>query len=162
MSAEIGKPAVTTPSAVPCDNSMCSGKSDGNYEYYYHGKHYNSHYFLQCSEGKAYCQACWPLNLVFSKDCNQCLYNQNDECYTTKTWTSAPTYHCPDMCAKYGPNYSGNMYDHYNLHHYVACWKGITVGCINCPKGLLYNEKHDACLYEGHYYTEPEHDDDYV
>ena len=154
MSAEIGNHAITTPPAVPCDDSMCSGKSDGNHAYYYHGKFYNSHYFLQCSNGYAYCQACWPFDLEYSKDCNQCLYNAGDPCVTTKIWTPDATYQCPDLCANYGPKYSGNMYDPDNLKHYIACWEGITVGCVNCPKGLLYNEKENACLYEGKYYTE--------
>ena len=65
----------TTPPPVPCPNSLCKGKADGNYEYYYYS-YYKPNYFLQCSNGLAYCQACFPLSLEFSEGCNQCLYNR--------------------------------------------------------------------------------------
>ena len=67
-----------TPSPVPCDNSQCNGKHDGNFEYI-NPKTYekNPHYFLQCSDGVASCQACWPSSLVFKEDCNQCLYTKH-------------------------------------------------------------------------------------
>ena len=65
-------------------NSMCDGKYDGNYEYklYRADKYdyvYNPHYFLQCSNGLAYCQACWPLRLEYSEKCDQCLYSKHGE-----------------------------------------------------------------------------------
>jgi len=63
----------TTPPAVPCPNSLCDGKGDGNFEYHYYNQ-YRANYFLQCSNGLAYCQACFPLSLEFSEPCNQCLY----------------------------------------------------------------------------------------
>ena len=140
----------TTPPAVDCPNSMCSGKSDGNYAY--SGNH---NYFLQCAGGNAYCQACWPLSLEFSPRCNQCLYSKNDECITTKPWEPATTYNCPDICSKYGPDYSGNIADPSQPRQYVGCWLGVTVGCIACPGNLMFNEKENACLYEGKYITEP-------
>ena len=80
--AAITNPPITgtTPPAVPCPDSLCKGKADGNFDYRYHGK-YNSHYFLQCSGGLAYCQACFPLSLEFSQDCNQCLYSKHGMFY---------------------------------------------------------------------------------
>ena len=84
-SLEVEKITGTTPPAVPCPNSLCKGRADGNYEYYYYSR-YNPHYFLQCSNGLAYCQACWPLSLEFSEPCNQCLYNRKDECVSTQPW----------------------------------------------------------------------------
>ena len=149
----------TSPPPVPCPNSLCEGKHDGNYEYYYQYV-YNPHYFLQCSGGLAYCQACFPMSLEFSQDCNQCLYNKKDACVTTKKWESQPTYHCPDMCPGRGPDYTGNIEDLYNYHQYIACWKGVTVGCVKCPADLLFNEEYNACLYDGLFVTKPQHDDD--
>lgn len=143
--------AGSTPQKIDCPNSYCSGKYDGNYPIASY-----KNYFVQCSNGIAYCQSCWPSNLEFSEECNQCLYSAGDECYTTKAWTSAATSFCPDMCPKKGPKYSGNVYDHSNYNHYVACWNGVTVGCVNCPGGLLYNEEYNACLYEGQYHTKPQ------
>ena len=161
----INKITGTTPPAVSCPDYLCVGKSDGNYEYYYQGN-YNSHYFLQCSKGKAYCQACWPMSLEYSQGCNQCLYSKKDECVTTKKWAPATTFSCPDMCPGRGHDFSGNMYDPYNTHQYVACWQGVTVGCIICPANLKFNQEENACLYEGKYFTEPirkpEDDDKYV
>ena len=81
-----------------------------------------------------------------------------DSCVTTKPWKPAVTYHCPDVCPEYGPYQSKNLADPYNRHQYVACWKGVTVGCIACPAGLEFNEKYNACLYHGEYFTEPEHE----
>ena len=144
----------TTPPKVECPDSLCKGKSDGNYDYNYHGK-YNPHYFLQCSGGLAYCQACWPMSLEFSKNCNQCLYQSGDECVTTKKWEPATTFECPDKCPHYGPNFNGNIADSSNTRQYIGCWKGITVGCVACPGNLEFNEAENACLYEGKYLTEP-------
>ena len=81
----------TRPPAVQCPNKLCKGRADGNYEYYY-GR-YNPHYFLQCSNGLAFCQACWPLKNEFSEPCNQCLYKRED-CPIKKkaTTTSAPDF----------------------------------------------------------------------
>ena len=81
-----------------------------------------------------------------------------DECITTKPWEAAATYFCPAKCPHKGPNFSGNIPDPYNSQQYVACWKGVTVGCIKCPYGLEFNEKWNACLYEGKYKTEPDHE----
>ena len=39
----------TTPPAVPCSDSLCKGRADDNYEYFYYSR-YNPHYFLQCSK----------------------------------------------------------------------------------------------------------------
>ena len=102
----------------------------------------------------AYCQACWPLSLEFSEPCNQCLYNRKDECVTTQPWEPATTFECPDKCPARGPHFSGNIGDRHNPHQYIACFHGQTVGCIACPKGLQFNEKWNACLYEGKYKTE--------
>uniref|UniRef100_A0A7M5XDF4 Chitin-binding type-2 domain-containing protein n=2 Tax=Clytia hemisphaerica TaxID=252671 RepID=A0A7M5XDF4_9CNID len=158
---EVGTQTGTTPPAVACPNSLCQGKPDGNFEYYYYGD-YNPHYFVQCSNGLAYCQACWPLSLEFSEGCNQCLYSKYDECVTTQPWEPATTFYCPDKCPHYGPEFSGNVEDPNNPHQYVACWKGVTVGCIACPAGLLFNQKWNACLYEGKYKTEPESKNPYT
>ena len=152
-SLEVVKITGTTPPAVPCPDSLCKGKPDGNYEYHYYSR-YNPHYFLQCSNGLAYCQACWPLSLEFSEPCNQCLYARKDECVSTAPWAPATTFECPDKCPHRGPNFSGNIADPNNPHQYVACFHGATVGCIACPKGLQFNEKWNACLYEGKYKTE--------
>ncbi|XP_066927396.1 uncharacterized protein [Clytia hemisphaerica] len=152
---EVTKVTGTTPPAVPCPDSLCKGKPDGNFEYYYYGQ-YRRNYFVQCSNGLAYCQACWPLSLEFSEGCNQCLYNKYDDCVTTKPWEPATTFECPDKCPARGPHFSGNIEDDHNPHQYVACFHGQTVGCIACPKGLQFNEKWNACLYEGKYKTEPE------
>jgi len=59
------------------------------------------------------------------------------------------------MCAKMGHEYQGNMADPVEGHHYVSCWNGITVGCVTCPADLIFNEKENACLYEGKYMTRP-------
>ena len=55
-------------------NYLCKDKDNGNYEYSFFGV-VNPHYFLQCSNGIASCQTCWPGNLFFRADCNQCLFN---------------------------------------------------------------------------------------
>jgi len=55
----------TTPSPVPCSDSQCNGKHDGNFEYinpYTYEK--NLHYFLQCSNGIASYQAAYTQNTV--------------------------------------------------------------------------------------------------
>ena len=82
-----------------------------------------------------------------------------DSCVTTKSWKPAVTYHCPDLCPKYGPDFSGNIYDPFNYQQYIACWNGVTVGCVACPAGLEFNEQQNACLYHGQYFTEPQHPD---
>ena len=146
----------TTPPAVPCPNSLCKGKSDGNFEYHNYGQ-YRANYFLQCSNGLAYCQACFPLSLEFSEPCNQCLYARSDDCVSTEPWTPATTFECPDKCPHNGPHFSGNIKDPQNNRQYVACWKGQTVGCVACPNNLLYNEEWNACLFEGKYVTERIH-----
>ena len=140
----------TTPPAVYCPDSLCSGKVDGNYNYAG-----NTHYFLQCSQGLAYCQACWPLSLEFSQECNQCLYQAGDECITTKKWKPATTFTCPDECTKFGPDFNGNVADPSNSRQYVGCWNGVTVGCVACPGNLEFNEYLNACLYEGKFITQP-------
>ena len=76
----------TTPPPVPCPDSLCEGKSDGNYAYYYYN-YYRANYFVQCSGGIAQCQACFPSNLEFSEDCNQCLYSKHGMiCLTLKAF----------------------------------------------------------------------------
>ena len=141
----------TTPPPIYCPNKLCHGRYDGNYEI--PGK---PNYFVQCVSGLAYCQACWPLHLVFVGRCNQCLYSKHDACVTTKKWHPATTFECPDKCPHRGPHFSGNIEDPNNAHQYVACFHGQTVGCVACPKGLLFNEQWNACLYDGIYKTEPE------
>ncbi|XP_066918702.1 uncharacterized protein [Clytia hemisphaerica] len=139
-----------TPPPVPCSNSQCHGKPDGNFEYI-NPKTYkkNQHYFLQCSDGVASCQACWPSSLVFKEDCNQCLYSQHDECVTSKPFKPATTFACPDICPQQGPKFSGNINDPNQPRQYVACWKGVTVGCISCPPKLVFNRRWNACLHSG-------------
>ena len=140
----------TTPPAVKCPNTLCQAKVDGSYEYAD-----NKHYFLQCIGGMAYCQPCWPMNLEYSENCNQCLYNAGDECITTKKWEPATTFACPDECPKQGPDFDGNIADPSNKRQYVGCFKGITVGCVACPGVLEFNEYENACLFEGKYLTKP-------
>jgi len=94
--------------------------------------------------------------LEFSEKCDQCLYSKNDECVTTEPWEPAVTFECPDKCPHRGPAFSGNIADPGNAKQYVACFYGVTVGCIACPHGLLFNEAENACLYSGKYLTEPE------
>ena len=84
-----------------------------------------------------------------------------DSCLTTKKWAPAVTYQCPDVCPQRGHDFTGNMHDPYIPTQYVACWKGVTVGCIACPPGLEFNQKRNACLYHGQYFTEPE-EEEYV
>ena len=79
-----------------------------------------------------------------------------DSCLTTKKWNPAVTYQCPDVCPQSGHDFTGNMYDPYTAKQYVACWKGVTVGCVVCPSGLEFNQERNACLYHGLYFTEPE------
>ena len=141
----------TTPPEIDCPNKLCHGKADGNYNIYGYPS-----YFVQCLGGLAYCQACWPLSLQFSETCNQCLYNKKDACVTTEAWKPATTYYCPDKCPHYGPEYSGNVADPQNKRQYVACWKGVTVGCVACPGTLEFNQEWNACLYQGKYKTAPD------
>ena len=63
--------------SLSCPDSYCNGRDDGNYA---HPDASRSSYFVQCSGGMASCQACWPLSLVFSETCNQCLYDINGRC----------------------------------------------------------------------------------
>jgi len=58
---------------------MCNGKSDGNYEVKFSDGQIVPNYFLQCANGQASCQPCWPLSLEFSPECNQCLYKKDGE-----------------------------------------------------------------------------------
>ncbi|XP_057290660.1 uncharacterized protein LOC130613327 [Hydractinia symbiolongicarpus] len=144
-------PSGSTPPPCQVPNpSFCGGKSDGNFE-----SPFNIHDFVQCSNGRPYCQSCWPHDLEFSEQCNQCLYNKTDACYTTQTWATKPTFNCPDECPSRGPNFKGNIRDPTQPKHYIACWKGVTVGCVNCPHPLEFNETWNACLYEGKYKTQP-------
>eukprot|EP00111_Clytia_hemisphaerica_P003561 TCONS_00010177-protein len=146
----------TTPPAVACPNSLCKGLADGNYGYVDPATYKpNKHYFTQCLQGLAYCQACWPMNLEFSANCNQCLYSSTDDCVTTKPWEPATTFTCPDECPNRGPDFTGNIADPGNQRQYVGCWNGVTVGCIACPSNLLFNEYENACLFEGKYLTQP-------
>ena len=105
----------------------------------------------------AYCQAYWPLSLEFSEGWNECLYARSDDCVTTEPWTPVTTFECPDKCPNRGPHFSGNIADPSKPHQYVACFQGATVGCIACPKGLQFDEKWNACLYNGIYKTQPDY-----
>uniref|UniRef100_A0A7M5VGL1 Chitin-binding type-2 domain-containing protein n=1 Tax=Clytia hemisphaerica TaxID=252671 RepID=A0A7M5VGL1_9CNID len=141
---------------VPCPDTLCNGKADGNHYYYpYYTGAYRYNFFLQCLGGKATCQACFPLSLEYSYECNQCLYKKSDACVTTKPWKPVTTFTCPDRCPSYGPKYTGNVADPAQSKQYVACWEGVTVGCIACPGNLMFNEQENACLFEGKYITEP-------
>lgn len=63
----------TTRTSIKCPNSLCIGKTNGNY------KHPdNPHFILQCVNEKAHCTSCWPKSLFFVPDCNKCLYEQSD------------------------------------------------------------------------------------
>lgn len=48
------------------------------------------------------------------------------------------------------------MADPFNYYHYAACWKGVTIGCVTCPDGLMFNEEENACTYDGIHMTEPD------
>ena len=78
-----------------------------------------------------------------------------DECVTTQPWKPATTLPCPDLCPSRGPEFSGNLLDPVNFNQYVACWRGVTAGCIACPKGLEFNEQWNACLFDGIFKTQP-------
>ena len=62
-------------------NYLCDGKGDGLFNYEYFGL-INPHYFLECTEGKASCQFCWPGNWVFREDCGRCLTTFDGKCLT--------------------------------------------------------------------------------
>ena len=79
-----------------------------------------------------------------------------DECMTTVAFSPAATSFCPDRCPYLGPKYSGNIADSENKSHYIACWFGATVGCVDFPRGLEFNEEWNACLYNGKHITKPE------
>lgn len=132
----------TTPAAIQCPHSLCRGKYDGNY-----ALKENHNYFVQCLHGLAYCQACWPTNLEYSETCNQCLYNRHDECHVTQRFEPVTTIACPDVCVHYGPDFSGNIKSPISKKHYVACWKGVTVACIACPKRSIFSEQDNSCIW---------------
>ena len=77
-----------------------------------------------------------------------------DPCYTTQSWVPEKRFNCPDICPRKGPNFQGNIADPHEKRHYIGCWNGVTMGCVNCPAGTLFNEYENACLYEGKYLTE--------
>uniref|UniRef100_A0A7M5UQ97 Chitin-binding type-2 domain-containing protein n=1 Tax=Clytia hemisphaerica TaxID=252671 RepID=A0A7M5UQ97_9CNID len=158
---EISEATGTTPPAVPCPDKLCQRRPDGNYAYNLNGQK-RSNYFLQCSGGSSYCQACFPLSLEYSPKCNQCLNSKNDACFTTKPWKPVKSYICPDMCPNRGHNFSGNIPDPYIPYQYIACWKGVTIGCVKCPSNLQFNEEANACLYDGLYYTKPLESEEYI
>ncbi|XP_012560701.1 uncharacterized protein LOC105846465 isoform X2 [Hydra vulgaris] len=145
-----------TPVAPPCPQSLCNRMNNGKYEIVGY-----PHDFVQCSNGVAFCQSCWPQSLFFSQACNQCLYKKEDSCYTKKAWKPQSTYPCPDACPSKGPNFSGNIADNVsnggagNPYQYIGCWKGVTQGCVVCPAGLKFNEQSNACLFDGIYQTKP-------
>lgn len=134
--------ALSSPSGFLCSNSLCQGRYDGNYEI-----SSRPNYFLQCIGGMAYCQACFPSYLIFSERCNQCLYQKKDPCFTSSKWEPSWASFCPDKCPKHGSRFTGNIKDPYNAYHYIACWRGVTVGCITCPAGLKFSESTNACIY---------------
>lgn len=74
---------------------------------------------------------------------------------TTVQSAPAVTSFCPDKCPHQGPKYSGNIADPDNINHYIACFNGVTVGCIDCPNGLQFNEAWNACLFDGKHITKP-------
>ncbi|XP_066911535.1 uncharacterized protein [Clytia hemisphaerica] len=139
-----------------CRDSLCARRADGNY-----GIKDAPNHFVSCVNKKAYCQHCWPSTLVYKEECNQCTYTLKDECQTTHAIVAPPRREgdkeiiCPDICVKKGPKFDGNIANPNYKGHYVACWKGMTVGCIDCPGDLLFNEKEQACLYDGKFMTEP-------
>ena len=78
----------------------------------------------------------------------------SDECTETPNYPAEPTYFCPNKCIHKPKGFTGNIRDPYNQRHFVACLNGALVGCIKCPGGLKYNQKWNACLYEGKFKTE--------
>ena len=90
------------------------------------------------------------------------MYTKNDECGgsgsgsgTVKTQPPMQRQHCPDLCPRRGPDFKGNIEDPYNPNHFVACWLGRTVGCLDCPANLQFNEEKQKCLYDGIYEIQP-------
>ena len=80
-----------------------------------------------------------------------------DQCQSTSAWVTGtrPSLTCHDLCPSRGPLFKGNIADPDEKRHYVACWYGVTAGCVDCPGGLYFNEKEQACLYQGQYFTKP-------
>jgi len=77
-----------------------------------------------------------------------------DPCTTTQNWLKpSSTFSCPDLCPARGVHFSGNIADPNQGGQYIACWNGMTVGCVACPSTLLFNEQENACLYEGRFMT---------
>ena len=70
-----------------------------------------------------------------------------DPCYTTKAPPiTVITYACPSTeCSARGKKFSGNIADPNQPRHYIACWKGRTVACMNCPANLQFNEAKNRC-----------------
>jgi len=65
---------------------------------------------------------------------------------------------------RWGPHFSGNVNDPNNKRQYVACWRGVTAGCIACPGTLEFNRRWNACLFKGQFKQVPRGRDalDYV
>ena len=121
--------------SVMCPNDVCEGKPDGNYPYPNDKNH-----FVQCTNGKAKCQACWPTFLEFNPFCNQCLHSTEDQCVTEPPMTG-----CPDECPKRGVDFTGNIAHPNNEKKFIGCWRGVTVGCMDCPGESVFIEKYNVC-----------------
>ena len=69
----------STPPTIDCPRQLCDYRGNGNFAI--PGR---DNYFVQCVNGGAFCQPCFPLSLVFSEQCNQCLSRgRNNQCFTT-------------------------------------------------------------------------------
>ena len=53
---------------------------------------------------------------------------------------------CPDLCPSRGVYFSNNTADPNNSSHYIACFNGVTIGCVPFPSGFVYDEEKNACL----------------
>ena len=68
---------------------------------------------------------------------------------TANAQSIPPPSECPDLGPSYGSSFSGNVADPNNPYQYVAIWNGVTIGCVACPPGLVYNEEQNLCIYGG-------------
>ena len=82
-SFEVPKITGTVPLPISCPDYLCKGRKNGNYQYNDPYSHVvNKHYFVQCSNGHAHCQPCFPTRLIFREECNQCLNTEKGEFYS--------------------------------------------------------------------------------
>ena len=120
-----------------CSNDFCIGGKNGNYE---HPLKRKTNEILQCINGEAYCQTCYPKTSVFSSKCNQCLSSIEDECVPSPV-TSCP----PQECRMRGTDFTGRIGNPNNSKEYIDCHSGFAIKCGACPGHFEYNEWYNAC-----------------